>query len=419
MSLKIGVVRTPFVRTCSQIQDCPHRGYTVDAAIIICKFLKLNCTFHWYENYDYGTVLRNGTSTGMIGAIQRGEFDTSIPDFTPTFDRLRAIDFSNLIDVNDMVLVTRSPSPESSEIDWSGFHAFTWSVWIIFIILWLLTGFASILIQKFIASQNTESHKNFFILYLDICRSLILNQFSNENNERKSMKFLTQTWSVCFFVLTSTYSGCLFSRKVSQKPDLPFTDMESFVQCLEKTLCTLVTPDLSASFIQDLISPNSTYGARVEASRTYNPFLIALLFEETKKKILETKNRYLVAIGPKPIIFKWINENKNCQFFVMDMPSTELMSFPLPKNFSLLEKINEATLLIQENGITTMLKRKIGVFVDLCQQQQQQKQNKVENVRDEIPFRSVAVVFGLYCIGMAIAVVEFGVEICVRNIKKI
>src|SRR4051794_27886523 len=102
--LKIGVIEDPpYTSPCTFDRVCPNRGSGVEMASLVCQWLRWTCTFVRYDFYAYGTGYENGTGTGMIHAIQKGEFDTSLPIFDLTFARHHAIDFSQPIYFVDAV----------------------------------------------------------------------------------------------------------------------------------------------------------------------------------------------------------------------------------------------------------------------------------------------------------------------------
>lgn len=68
----------------------PYPGYVIEAAFIVCKYLNINCTFHWYNGTEYSDYnFITGAVTGLISAIYRGEFDTTVPILSPTYSRVK------------------------------------------------------------------------------------------------------------------------------------------------------------------------------------------------------------------------------------------------------------------------------------------------------------------------------------------
>ena len=89
----------------------------------------LGFKFSLVEEKAYGLRLDNGSYTGMIGALQRGESNWSISDFNYTPERKKVIDFSTPIVFRPKKIITRRPM---DDYNWTVYtDTFALEFWIV------------------------------------------------------------------------------------------------------------------------------------------------------------------------------------------------------------------------------------------------------------------------------------------------
>lgn len=351
MSLKFGIIyNPPLINKCALDRFCPQRGTLIETTNIFCQSLHLNCTFAWFNSTEYGDTDENGIGSGMIGAIQKGTFDASLPDFTPTYRRFKAISFSQLFDIDEIVLMTRAS--QENELNWKIVQSFQTNVWIVFI-LSLLSMAIILVLASLIMHQSSAPLDTFF----NMSTSLIQKKFETYLLKFESIRVIVGTWTISALVLTSAYTGVLFSQKISAKPLVPFKDLSTFVDCLEQGQCQLVSKSNSTSFLQQLTTPNDALGLRMANSLRTNPLLVEPA-ELIASKILEEKRKYLVCIGGKTSQLYLVNRNRDCSFYILPLGLTEVNAFPISKKYPNLERINRMTLAIREFGTGQLINRK-------------------------------------------------------------
>src|SRR6202050_5537580 len=84
----------PYAYPCFNVHPCYKPGYGVEIIRAICGILSVPCKLTAVKHTMYGNNLA-GEWQGMVRQIVDGEFDTSMPNFTPTPERLKIIQFSN------------------------------------------------------------------------------------------------------------------------------------------------------------------------------------------------------------------------------------------------------------------------------------------------------------------------------------
>lgn len=371
-SLKIGIVNGSAGISCLAGETCHFQNYLVDTTNTLCDALQLACTFTLHNDAAYGDVDESGNSTGMVALIQNGHFDTSLPIFTPTYRRLKAIDFSDAYFYTDIILVTRPPIQKNGSAMLSIVDAFEWRVWCAF--------------------AGTLTISVIFIALVKLKLKTL--QF-------ESIRLTVTCWLFGLIVLGSAYTGVLFSETVVPQNNLPFKDLESFVTCLEENRCRMIQPTLSLSYLQYLTAEESELGRRIQATWKEKPVVLESTLD-IPQSILDEKKLNLVWITSKFGFDQMTKNNKDCKFYTVDTPCKEIWAFPMRKNSSLLPKINQLALLFQENGITQSLQSKY-VGIETCDQKVQVNLSDFES--------SNAAIFYIYCLCVFVAVIILGAEI--------
>ncbi|XP_068229758.1 glutamate receptor ionotropic, delta-2-like [Palaemon carinicauda] len=101
---------------------------------------KLNFTFRMVMTPDkvWGGVLRNGSVTGMVGAVHYHSVHMAINELTLTDKREEAVDFTYPYFHESTTLI--SPAPKKSLKTYAVFASFTYEVWILLVSVMLVAG---------------------------------------------------------------------------------------------------------------------------------------------------------------------------------------------------------------------------------------------------------------------------------------
>ncbi len=120
-----------------------------------------------------------------------------------TYDRLQAVDFTNQHIITTITFITSSPKPESNVT--LIIKPFEYSVWFYFFISFILMLFNKWLITRY----YTQLIK--FDISWAIISSTLRQQFSHHLPSVGPLRVLLFGWLLACLVLTSSYSGCLYS----------------------------------------------------------------------------------------------------------------------------------------------------------------------------------------------------------------
>lgn len=401
MSLKIAVIASPgFSTDCALLKRCPSRGYGVDMARVLCQHVNLNCSFVWHTD-EFGTVLPNGTATGVFAGVERGDYDAAMPSFAPTYQRFHALDFSHAFAYPRVVLVTRAPTMQIGQLNWNVIYVFQWPVLLSFFLALLVTAI-------FITTINRSSFiKNFFALL--VFDRKVATPLSD------SARLVIAAWTLATVVLCSIYGNVLFSQKVSLTSSFPFTDLETFVDCLKSKLCRLVTQSLTLAYYADLVQGGSRLSHSLRQALRENPVIVSPLFDKTFfDNILDERRHYLVVLTLKDHALIETKGNRDCDFYMVDIRYTSTgYTFPVRKGFPLLHVLNKAVLHYQQSGINSLvLSKYTRVTRDGHCYGQYGSRSWLEEGHG---LYSVRTVFLIYCSGIVAAVLVLFVEFAWRS----
>lgn len=387
--LTVGVfVDPPWVN--EEWENETEPGILIEVLQLVCQMIKVKCDLITAPVFGYGDYT-NGSWHGMVKYIAENTFHLSFPGFTPTQQRYEVIDFSDYVYSVPLVLATRNSDPAGLSL-WR-FMAFHWSVWLCLLVSSAFVGMFLACIEM--TRWNTKRYfTKSFVRCLDSF-AIMSNQRTEIETIRISVRLLIAFWSLATLILGGVYSGHLLSFMIAFHNGLPFSDFQSFSDCIETKQCQLTAPSTSISYIQDIFTSTDTLLVRLNKSLTLNPLIIIPDQMEMFDSITQWKGPHLVAYVSHPEFMQLTNNNKNCYYSYVRSSFTDDMAFPLPKNFTMLkQKINFNLLQINSMGILGKIYNDyIGTEVD-CNDKQ------IEGSKP-LPFTSVVgLLFILACGGM-------------------
>lgn len=318
----------------------------MERAMVVCEALRLNCTFSFYDGQEYGDYDEiSGNITGLLGAIDRGQFDTALPNLTPTYRRAKAMDFSNIFFYATLLMATRAPEENDGSRNFGISFAFHIPIWFALAIsLILISLFLSVGLRK-LDSEKSSILK----IFLETILSLVVqSEYKDKCSKFLSLKLMLTFWAAMSIVLMTSCTGFLCSLNISKNANLPYKDLESFVACLTEKKCRMISATKSFSFLQ-LLTDTPILGARVVEAIKINPIEI-VPEAEIPKRILEEKTIYLVWPGPSTVFLYHTKGYTNCEFYSVDAPYKVFGAFPLKKKSPYLALLNRMAGPFHESG---------------------------------------------------------------------
>ncbi|XP_063845421.1 glutamate receptor ionotropic, kainate glr-3-like [Scylla paramamosain] len=211
----------------------PHyefKGPTVTIIGLIADHLGLCLEFHRTPDGQYGEVLPNGSWTGSIGMLQRGEADIGGTLFSVMWRRWIAVDFTVPLHIDQTNVFYTLPKITS---DMLGFlKPYTLKSWVMVFLGCVLVFLTTSFILQVAANMNSASKtlqarwQNNAQLSWFWTSSTLLAQSVLWEPRKDSARMMAATWLLMSFILGAVYRSNLKAMLIIPKVNLPFDNLD-------------------------------------------------------------------------------------------------------------------------------------------------------------------------------------------------
>ncbi|XP_069681551.1 probable glutamate receptor [Periplaneta americana] len=196
--------------------------------------LQFRSDFYTSRDNFFGAPLENGSWTGMIGMLQRGEVDFACSKFLMIPARLQVVDFlSTTVQVKTRLLIKEK---RSLELTWGEFlRPFTTRLWCVHFLSLILTGICFSVTYVIGRRQGREIGVNstlhniydaFFYTYASFCQ-----QGQSSTPRTLSCRVVYLTSYLTAVVVMAGYSAFLISFLATRETRrFPFTSFKEFLE---------------------------------------------------------------------------------------------------------------------------------------------------------------------------------------------
>lgn len=359
VSLNIAVIYSPpsANRCFLNGTACPRPGVNVEMAQLACTALKFNCTFTWAGTDAFG-YLENGTWRGVIGSIKDGTFDIGLPRFAPTYDRFAAVDFSHAYLFDPMMLVTRQSANTDQTVTLDLVGGFRWHVWLCITSLMFL---AVHLMEDTLIFKRKQA---IIDVVLEKHASKLL---------RECKRFCIALMSLAALILLRSYTGYIFSQGIALYPQMPFTDLATFVQCMETGKCRMAVQSPTYGYCKDVISGDTELLRRLRAVLAKAPLIVPPTMADMLTAIQKETSVYLVGFA-SAMDFYYAARHDHCSFYKLTTVfSAAPGTIPIPKKFPYRKELDHMALAMRESGMSDkILSNYYRVSEDSCPKAKQE-----------------------------------------------
>ncbi|XP_037778483.1 glutamate receptor-like isoform X2 [Penaeus monodon] len=383
-------------------------GSTVDVVNIIAEKLGICYNVVRASDNDWGTALPNGSWSGTLGMLNRGEADMSAVVYSVTDKRKQAVDFSEPVYVDELTISYLRPVLES---DMAGFvKPYTSLIWGVLLVAIIIACVALSCLQNAHdairpsadreaapASSNLENLKSstFWVFSILLAQS---------NSWKVKARFLAGVWLLMVFVVATVYRSNLMAMLISPKVKLPFDSLEE----LGHTDITVWAP--TGSLFHDAVNEAApdTPLASIRKQVYLSNFSPNVMFDYFTGKWGMTSMRgtliYYLDLGFSKYGF--------CKHYVISKGffRTTSLSLAFPKNSTLKPKVDEIILRLRESGIIEHLFRSRVSNATECLKPVGVASSSVERPLELGDFYGVFIV---YAVGIALASLSFMLEFAI------
>lgn len=391
-TLKIGVLAQAYFGT-DQILNSVSQELTKGSfslTRIVCESLKFDCEFINASVDNFGQLENNGSWTGFLGLLLDGQYNTSLPYFSLTYDRHKNFSFPFVGFKEPLLFITRNPTdfkPNLKSI-LKPFQSETWAF------LFLVICCLSALITTYEKWRKTAQSKLKYNLQVFMVLLINLARKGQKFYYLKlSTKIILAIWSISTLAIIASYTSGLLSSMLQSQEAMPFVDYKTFVKCVESGGCSYIHAPRS-TFLTDI--EGSTPGTphyELKMALEKNPAIKAERYDAILDKIQQTKDRFLVshAVGNG-----WLTKILKPGLAFVQYAHT-LQTFAFRKNDPLREIFERQLLILESAGILTQV-------LDYKKTNPALK----KHVRAQaIPVQSLLSLFVLLIIGSFLALIAF------------
>ncbi|GFS94008.1 lig_chan-Glu_bd domain-containing protein [Nephila pilipes] len=218
------VTRYPKVIEVTQTDDGRYefRGLYAKYMEILLSAWKGGYEIKFCEDEDFGSKNKNGTWTGQIGMVARGEADIGMSLIAILYERTQVVDFSVAYSMEAIAFISHKIQLEGIFQFLQLFDVATW------ISIFVTLIFLSAVI--FLIFRGTASFPFiFFNIYSTVLgKSLLLPDYIFK------WKLFLAVWFLCAFVLSSSYSAVLLSFLTLSPPSRALVTFKDVANAMKK-----------------------------------------------------------------------------------------------------------------------------------------------------------------------------------------
>lgn len=391
---------------CALNSKCPLPGVAIEATKMTCSYLNLNCSYFWASDpEDYGRFV-NGTWTGLLGDLIKDRFDASVPLFFPNEQRGEYIDFSNPYFYFDYLFVTRMPPDQAAPLDFGMLFAFEWRLWLCLSFCCICLGLTISILEKNEMSLNYRFID--FWQLITACGKAFQYLGGRDHQRRPFVRLrsnlLFTLWGIISVALCGTYTGTMFSKRLTNKNNPPYVDLSTFAQCLESQRCRLVATPFQNFIMERLFSAMAVSGSKTLI--TFDQIYQVNETSEVWKKILSDNDTYWTTVELRSIFNAYTNYNLGFQYYTLEAPFKDAGAFALPKGSRFLKQLNLASGLFTDNGMGLGLEKKYMRDAEMYR--------PIKDTKSLSPLTvdSVRSFYLFYGVGLGVAILVIVLELC-------
>lgn len=330
-------------------------GYFVEITKLICSNLDYNCYFKRSSSNVYSKLINGSIWAGMLGDIDRGVYDTSLPNFTPTAERLDHFDFCTNVIRFPLVFATRTPNDEDSYNLTALLKTLSVNVWLILILASITLTSIIVISQSVLRSNNSSIIYQIAITLISVAVFLARKgpQLSSTN---RVIRLLLVFWGLAMIIVISSYSAGLLASMFRKAPKLPFNNLETLVSCIMVKKCRMVFTPSGDWFLNKVLTSreNSNY-YRLKLALAENPIERVETTAEAIKLVRLTTDTFIVTWPAQRERFV-AEMDINCSITLVDHNSDILIdTFAFRQGDQLKWKFDRQFQLLYDSGILSRI----------------------------------------------------------------
>ncbi|XP_069951462.1 probable glutamate receptor [Cherax quadricarinatus] len=339
----IALVKNRSLRT-----DPSFTGPMVNLLKILAKSMNFTYTYVRPPDESFGAKLADGSWTGMVGMVGRGEADIGLGPFGVTATRADIVDFTKELITETARIMGGRGLPEVNP--WSFVLPLTLPVWaatLAALLLVLVTAFMFPL-SGLKTSSNSQSFLDVAFGYIGI----FLQQAMQVPSSLWWEKLMLATWLIVMFVISKSYAGNLMSNLAVRYIPQPYQSLRDVLDDHSVTMVWVANNAYvqyyrsAQSGIFKEIADSEKKGRIMYAKTSEIPAIIDVLVRRGHH-VLIAEDRY-----EKVLIAQDFSRSGRCDFYSSEARFLPFMSSMIgPKDSPLIPVISKSIKAVTQSGL--------------------------------------------------------------------
>ncbi|GFU31341.1 uncharacterized protein NPIL_446771 [Nephila pilipes] len=390
--LKIATVESPFLMEIVQNKIGGIKLMGIEGKVLQIFLEILNIPFELViaEDSEWGRSLSNGSWTGMIGKVHKGEADIAINTLAMNEERLKVIDFSNSYAVDEITFGVLKPGAYPNSLVF--IYPFDINVWIAIIFVLFLAP----LLFRFLMNAANSYTEIMFQLW-----ALVLRQSANFNCDTYRNVILFLSWTFFATIVSFGYSANISSfLMVPLEMPIP-RDFKELSEVVKSGSVGCIAPKGSFA-IHFLATSDKEYLRNLAQTITRNEWYISDESSAGDAAIMTDRNLLKLKAGQE----EWKN-----YYMSDDSVLTFITGIVMKKNFCYKEKLNKIISRFSSAGLYEKIVQdeSFRLFI--------RDSKNIHKTLAEIPLSltDFSSAFIILSVGLSLAMVSFIFEIIYHN----
>ncbi|CAG0917713.1 unnamed protein product [Notodromas monacha] len=319
-----------------------------------------------------GTISKNGSWSGIVGAVQRKEVDFVMTSLAISEDRAEQLDFAPPYEYSGFHWIQGRPKRTLS-IFTAIFAPFTYPVWICIVLSMLLTALAFYLLERLMNVQVSIFHTMFFL----VC-SLLSQAPELRMSVRKHANILIASWVIQAAFVSMCYTAVYYGFLVSPAYDAPMETLTDLIQSSDYKWFAYTTTVMMTFAKYKPLGDKAIYRTWEERAPDFERLKSEKILSMLDKSALNNKG---LALKPT------YDDFANGVFYISKEPAAEYWkALGVQYGSPLLKKFTPVMLRLVEAGIPSQNLKRVEMELKLGQvSYDQMRYNQAQEKKERKP----------------------------------
>ncbi|XP_060082330.1 glutamate receptor-like [Ylistrum balloti] len=210
-------------------------GFCIDLAEKIANYVNITYDICLVSDFNYGTMLKNGTWNGMVGELTRREADLAIAPITISSARERVVDFTKPFMSLGISIMIKKPSNAKAHV-FSFMDPLSYEIWMCILFAYVGVSVVLFLVSRFSPTEwhveDDSSITNDFTISNSLWYSLgaFMQQGCDISPKAISGRVVGSVWWFFTLIIISSYTANLAAFLTVERMNTPIESAEDLAK---------------------------------------------------------------------------------------------------------------------------------------------------------------------------------------------